>query len=490
MKKIVIALVGIFVFICLCHVHAGEKSKVDILVNELQRVGLIAQKGEVNRAKIFNAVNLNFFPNCFANNQNALYMKTYLPPAPDAKKLPPIFGIIEKKGHRLTDPRFRMHPEEAIILFGKTPKKCKYFSFTPYIYERYFEKDLKFQEVFNSLNDPINNTIIKTDGRDGNPFDASTVIIFTPDKGTEAKVRKSLIKAGFPEKIINVSVIPSSVLRMGTNFQSDILMCVFRVYGPDDEKALEEYVNNVPMQIFRVTPDKPVELDPFPMPKLRVRGTGETEMELLSKMEKIRKAILDKYEKQGWESREYTTDQWLEEGLQALQANKNMFGENRDTIYMSSETFTMYDNEFIVIYGVDHTQTGKAVYCSAAIYGEEYYNGVAGSNSMNWGGSSKEYLKDDLDAEKFFVLTSSRSSNLPDGRPTFIVPTDIRTQGVHKYKSIFVGFRNYLEKKTKSGPIPEEMISPRVIKFSKPAYPSVTNKHSRNIEERNKRGTS
>jgi len=140
---------------------------------------------------------------------------------------------------------------------------------------------------------------------------------------------------------------------------------------------------------------------------------------------------------------------------------------------MSTESFTMYDNEFIVIFVVDHTKTGKAAYCSAAVYEEEYYNDVAGSSSMKWGESAKEYLKSDLDADKFFVLTSSRTSGLPEVGPTFIVPAKIATEGVHKYKPIFVGFRNYLEQATKSGPIPEEMISPRVIKFSKPIYPPV-----------------
>jgi len=473
MKKIAFFLICMIALTCLCSAYAGEKFDAAVLVKEFQETDFTVQEGEVSRAKIFTAVNLNLFPNCFDNNQTALYMKFYIPPAAGAEKLPPLFDIIEKEGYRVTDPRFRLRPDEAIILFGKTPKKCKYFSFTPYIYERYFEKDLKFQEVFNSLNDPINNLTVKTDGENGNPFDAFTVIVFTPDKKTEEKVRKSFIKAGFPEKVLNLSVIPSSLLKLGTDFESDILMCVFRVYGPDDEKALEDYVNNVPMQVYRLTPNNPAELDPLSLPNLRVRGTGETEMDLMPKMETLRKNILEKYEKQGWKATEYATDQWLEEGLQALQADKNMFGENRDTAYMSTESFTMYDNEFIVIFGVDHTQTSKAAYCSAAVYGEEYYNGVAGSSSMKWGESAKEYLQGDLEADKFFVLTSSRTSGLPEGGPTFIVPTKIVTEGVHKYKPIFVGFRNYLEQATKSGPIPEEMISPRVIKFSKPIYPPV-----------------
>ena len=475
MKNIIILLVGILIFTGISYASMQENYDLNFLVQELQKAGFTVQEGEANKVQIFMAVNLNLFPNCFDNNQDALYIKFYFPPAPGTQTLPPLFGLIEKDGFRMTDPRFRMRPDEAFLLLGKTPKECKYFSFTPYIYERYFEKDLKFQEVFNSLNDPINNLTIKTDGKNGNPFDVFTVIISTPDQGTEEKIRQSLIQAGFPEGIINLSVIPSSLLKLGTDFECDILMCVFRIYGSEDEKALEEYVNKVPMQVYRVTPNNPAKLDPFSLPKLRVRGTGETEMDLIPKMELLREAILEKYEKQGWKATEYSTDQWLEEGLQALQANKNMFGENRDTAYMCTESFTMYDNEFIVIYGVDHTQTGKASYCSAAAYGEDYYNGVAGSNSLKWSGSAKEYLKEDVDVDKFFVLTSARTNILPNVIFTFMIPTKIATEGVHKYKPIFIGFRNYLEQATKSGPIPEELISPRVIKFSKPDYPPVMN---------------
>jgi len=443
----------------------AEEININVLIEELKNAEFTVQEGEVNKSDIFEVVNDSKFPNCFDNNQNSLYMKLVLPSAPDASKLPPI-------DPKIPDPRFRMRPDEAIILFGTTPGECKYFSFCAYIYERYFKKDLKFREVFNSLNDPINNMTIKSNSGDGNPpFDAYTVIVFTPDKGTEKKVLNSLINAEVPEEIINNSVIPSALLSMGTDFEKDILMLLFRVYGPKREEVLERYVDNVPMRTFRVTPNKPTTLDPYPMPILRVRGTGKTEMDLMPKMEKLKKAIIGKYEKQGWKASEYTTDQWLEEGLQALQANKNMFGEDRDTAYMCTKPFTMYDNEFIIIYGVDHTQTGKAAYCSAAVYGYDYFNGVAGSNSMNWHGSATEYLEVDSEAKMFFVLTASRENGLPVSGPTFIVPTEISTQGVQKYKPIFVGFRNYLETETKSGPIPEEMISPRVIKFSKPAYP-------------------
>jgi len=159
--------------------------------------------------------------------------------------------------------------------------------------------------------------------------------------------------------------------------------------------------------------------------------------------------------------------------LRGIQAKKDMLGDNRDAAYLKTESFTMYDNEFMVIFGVDHIQTGKSVYYSATIYGEQYINGVAGSNSMKWGGSAKDYLSEDPDVEKFFVLTLSRTNSLPEGGPDFIVPTKITVEGIHKFAPLFVGFRTYLEPETKIGPKPEELVSPRVIKFFKPIYPPV-----------------
>ncbi len=448
-----------------------KETKLEKLMQELKNKGLLPQKGNADQAVIYEAVDNSIFPNCFANNAKAQYVVLNVPSPPGQKNLLPIQSPDSSSF-------FRMRPDEAIILLGKTPPKCRYFSITPYIHRRYFEKDQKFHEVYNSLHDPRNNMTIKTSGKSDNPYNADIVVIFTPDQGINKKVLQCLNKAGFKNDIINLSQIPSKVLRMGVEFEDDILMCLYRFYGATDTDALQEYYEDIGNQlnVLRVTPEAPLTpdaLDPYGMPELRVRGTGKTELDLMPAMEKLRLSILDKYENLGWKATEYTTDQWLEEGLQALQANKNMFGENRDVAYMCTKSFTMYDNEFIVIYGVNHTITKKAAYCSAVIYGEEYTNGVDGSNSMpdnNWEGSANEYLPGEASAETFFVQTACRDDSQPIENPNIIVTTDIKTIGVQKYKPIFVGFRNYLETETKSGPIPIEMISPRVIKFSKPVY--------------------
>lgn len=439
---------------------------------ELEKSDLIPGRGTIQKPRIFEAVNDSKLPNCFDNNQNAMYLTAVYPGFPGSKVRDAQIDEVKFADDKPST-FFRMRKDEAFLLVGHTPPQCRYFSFTPYIYERYFEQDLRYYQVYNSLNDPINNlTINPHKDKEKSPFCSPTAIIFAADNTTAATVKQCLIDVHIPENVINLSVIPSCVVNLGLKFGKDVLMTLFRFYGPEDDKKMEDYLKELPMAAYRITPKlRKAEFDPLPMPKLRVRGTGETEMGLLPKLEKLRKAILEKYENEGWQPSEYTTDQWLQEGLQALQANKNMFGENRDVAYMCTDSFTMYDNEFIVIYGVDHTRTRKAAYCSAAVYGQVYYNGVIGSNSMkdNWKKSANQFLPDDPESDSFFVLSASRSKGIPEAGPDLEVPTDIKTEGIHKYAPLFVGFRSYLEETTASGPIPEEMVSPRVIKFSKSA---------------------
>ena len=72
---------------------------------------------------------------------------------------------------------------------------------------------------------------------------------------------------------------------------------------PEDEAALEEYIRNPPYRLFRVTPVDPAtgevgteavfDPDPEPVPVLRVRGTGHTEMALYPALKRLRAAILE-----------------------------------------------------------------------------------------------------------------------------------------------------------------------------------------------------
>jgi hypothetical protein len=58
---------------------------------------------------------------------------------------------------------------------------------------------------------------------------------------------------------------------------------------------VEAYGRTPPYKAYRVTADHPLQDDPEPVPILRVRGTGHTEMPLYPSLKKLREAILDTY---------------------------------------------------------------------------------------------------------------------------------------------------------------------------------------------------
>ena len=57
------------------------------------------------------------------------------------------------------------------------------------------------------------------------------------------------------------------------------------------------------------------------------------------------------------------------EGLTAYFNDTNAQGDNRDASYLMTEDFTLdSDEDFVVVYGVNHTATGKGQYSNAILY--------------------------------------------------------------------------------------------------------------------------
>jgi hypothetical protein len=59
-----------------------------------------------------------------------------------------------------------------------------------------------------------------------------------------------------------------------------------------------------------------------------------------------------------------------------------VYGDDRDAVYFKTEDFQLTsDNDFVIVYGINHEQTGKAIYSNASFYGAELFNGVVGAFS-------------------------------------------------------------------------------------------------------------
>ncbi len=362
---------------------------------------------------------------------------------------------------------WQINPNEAVVLITKTPPECAYFSYCGFIFYKYYEKDQASKWVWTSFNDPLNNLTIKTsgtpNGEKGNPYNQDTVIILTADKNTDQRVRSALIANGYPEDIINTYVIPSSMVKLGIGPECDTIVFGHRVALFTDQEAGDEYVKKISLA-YRVTPTSSGELDPFPAPELRVRGTGKTEVDYQPALDELRRAILAEYS--DLKAEELGTSVWLAESYDAVQRGVFVGGESRDTIYTRSEPFTLGDdpNECVIVYGVNHALSGKATYANICFYGEAIWNGVSGIYSVDYAGSAEPFLPNNPLAKYLYVVKFVRTGS--SGKTTVVVPTGPGVQGVGLNELAFIGFRAYLEPATKVGPNSTELLYDRVIKFS------------------------
>jgi len=216
--------------------------------------------------------------------------------------------------------------------------------------------------------------------------------------------------------------------------------------------------------VFRVTPVTPAAVDPYPMPRLRVRGAGVTEIDLMDDLDDLRQAILAKYS--GLTATDLVSSVWLPDGFDAIQRGINGLGENRDTTYLRTDPlFTLSEdpNDFLIVYGVNHEATGKATYSNFNVYGADLLIGVAGEHSRDLWGSAQEFIPGDPNVNYLYVWKVARHCN---GEAHCIEVPIGDCPGVALDEQMFVAFRAYLEKVTRVGPTYPEIVYDRAIKFS------------------------
>jgi hypothetical protein len=367
--------------------------------------------------------------------------------------------------------RFQLGPGEAVVLIGLTPPPARYFGFHAYLRTK-VRPDGTRQSLWNSLGDSVNNATIRTTGPTS--FDRPVALIFTPDQGTEGRVRAALQSAGYPAAIINTVVIPASMLNLGHGTAADELFIAMRNAMWKNQADGDAYIHSLPFNIFRVTPRKETIANPFPAPLLRVRGTGQTEMDLMNKLGELRQGIVNA--NSGLYFKELKTQLAAYEGYDMIQRGVDPWGNSRDALYISAgyapefdsiEDVTLADDEFLMVYGVNHVATGKASYHSVVAYSGEVGKAPIGSiDDRTFAGTATPYLTGDpSSADLFYAYRISRNcGNQPncltlsiDNCPRLII-------GPTTKLGLFV--RMYLEPATKVAPVMPEILYDGVIKFS------------------------
>jgi len=454
----------------------------------LERDGFVVGQGASAMFPLIEAYEAGLIKACWGNDPTKPYLVCLVPPAPGEQVPSYKFKVGEFLGLKGVTILFRMRPDEALVFVGRTPPECKYYSYCGYLMEKFYGNERRV--VFSDMTDALNHLTINTEGTpngsEGNPFDKNTVIVSTADRGIDKRVRAAAISAGYSSAIMNTYVMPSPMLNMGLEDDSDTFNFFIRPSFFKDQQAGDAYIKTPPAAVLRLTPKERASLDPYGVPELRVRGTGKTEHDLMPAVNDLRKAILDKYS--DLEATELEISEAIPEGNEGIQRGINVVGPTRDALYLWTggqlqfyppcpslftgkaekppKVFTLADdpNEFVIVYGVNHEAYGKAAFSLFIVYGADIWNGVGGANSDQYPGTAEEYLLGNPNAKYLYAYKIGRRC---DGKNCYRVPgPGLKAHGIELDQPIFVLFRVYSEPATRVGPAKSEILWDRAIKFS------------------------
>jgi hypothetical protein len=456
----------------------------------LEQDGFTVQEGQVGPFDFIKLYDAGLMPAAYGNNPTTKYMGFFVPPAPGYK----VDEVLSEHAKTLgmdgnNTPVWNLRPDEAVVFVGRTPPECRYFSFDPTLQFRKYGNETRW--VCAPVGDTLNMANIKTEGTSngssGNPFNQTTVIITTADRGIDQRIRAAAQLAGYSDGIINTMVFPSPMLNMGLENDSDRLSIYIRPALYKDKQAGNDYLNNTHATVFRITPNNTTELDPYDVPELKVRGTGKTEFDLMDDLEELRIAILDKYNESN--ATELPTSQWYPNANEGFQRGINIYGPTNDACYLwtANQTLSAHTppfnnvsedypflrdsevilgndtNEFIIVYGVNHVATGKATYSNVGIFGAEAWNGIGAITDQDFNGTAEEYLPDNPNAKYLYVYKIARNC---EGNPNcYEVPYGKGAYGIDLDEPLMIAFRVYFENATKTGPSYSEIVYDRAIKF-------------------------
>jgi len=432
----------------------------------LEKDGFIVQQGNLSFFDVIGFYNKGYIKSCFGNNPATPYVAFWMPPGPGQTGK----SILKTPKGLAVD--WHLAQDEAVVYIGRTPPECSYFSYRSYVFDKFYPHEGEHKRVFGDLGDALNQKIIKTEGtpegRGGNPFNQTTIVVSTADRGIAERVIEAAKLAGYSTSIMNIDVIPSAILNMGLDNRSDTFAFIIRLNFFKDQLAGNAYVSSPPGTVFRVTAKEPLKPDLYALPRLRVRGTGDAgELDLMPALDELRAAILARYG--NLSIAETGTHIWLytpAQGYDGIQRGINVLGPNRDAFYLNTTTFTLGNDpeEFLIVYGVNHATTGRAIYSNFALYGADILNGVGCVNSQNLSGTAEEYLPGDPNARYLYVWKVAR--NCSDDPHCLEIPWGVKAYGIELDQPAFVGFRGYLEQNMTVGSSYDQILYDRVIKFS------------------------
>jgi hypothetical protein len=485
-----------------------EDTNLRNFISTLNKRGFIVQEGKLSYIDIIKLCSEGKVDSALGNNVGAPYAACLLPTAPNQA---PAEGQEPPIGYNPDSPNnfpanieyiapginSKLRPDEAVVLIGRTPPPALYYCFRSYIgfVENKSEKDYSnyitagddytgfYHMIFASLGDQLNNYNLWTDntpkGAPGNPFNSSTIIVSTADRNINKQIRDSLGTAGYSPDIMNDDNIPMDLVNMGLEKGKDTFIYMMRFALWAEQNIGHMYINNIDkfFKVFRITPKVPlINLNPWPVPTLKIRETGITEYQVVPNSRRdfdyLRNEIIKKYGGAEYDPVDLELGIGIPDNYNAILRDFNVYGDNRDAVYFKTEDFKLTsDDDFIIVYGINHQRTGKAIYSNASFYGVELFNGVAGAfSTVQFPDTALEFFpKGYENAGYYYVYKMARKA---DEDNVVIIPYSTgnplgKCYGVDNNQDVRIVFRVYLDQIAMVGPYVFDIIWDRAILFTK-----------------------
>jgi hypothetical protein len=426
------------------------------VATSFQNAGYTVRMGEANIEYPIEFCLAKYTPDANGNNVGVPYFGIQLPPPPGQDSLfsAPLM--------------YNVGFDEAVILIGKTPPKCKYFSYRSYLYNRYynFPPPPERRKINASLGETTSLYRMRPDLPLDSMFSRKFAIIMTADSIRALEVKATILSAttAIAPEDIHFDILPSADLfRCGKGKEADWTNILHRVSLFEDTVAQNDYLNNPPLEILQVSRALPVDTMLWSVHPFMPRASGMTEFDLFHDMELLELGIYETYH-QNYDIIWLSSTPFNLESYTAIQQGANAYGDNHDCLYVRTNDFLLGENDIALAYGVDHTQTGQAAYDNVNIYGSKYFDGFGGLTNDMMAKSARQFFPDTSVADKFYAYCFSRHP-IPGNPYVFIVPADPNgtLSGINVDDSAFLCTRLYVNSVTKIGPDPLEVIIDRFV---------------------------
>ncbi len=465
--------------------------------------------------------------NCFGANPAAPYVAAVVKSWPNEyveQSTVNAFGPL-RRGYSVS---YRLHPREAIVLYGKMPPPGRYIGLQTYEWSQpghWKAKDYDtwagdprrpwpMQYMFNTmppddrksgrvwsfsaLGDIVNNVVMQRES--GYPFGKTRYFIITPSGTTDRAVRRALNAQGVPDSHIFTEQIPSRdshgpIGPLGIGKNAIDFLTTLRYAVPASQDAADAWRSRLPLNVLRVR--APASVGPVQRyGALRYEPhTGHSEAYLAGDLQNLVKAVCDSttstshlrstdcaktpptsyvipelYDGLGWR------------GPYCRGINMNCNGDNNDAAIYWGKPLPLDSGQVYAVLDTLATETGNATYVGLSINDASTFASPVNVLDLGLKGSADGYASTVNNTDKLFVhyytrdcaplkdLLGERSQDCTEVTEEMVPRrTDTRAVGHPALKGMFmVALRNYVVPGTARGADPSKLLPPRILTFTKP----------------------